>query len=301
MAKVIGKDLEFWFNGVEVPVISIGLSEAFDTLDSTDSATATNGKDFEVNRAARSFTVEALLYEPLGAEIATGNLVVGNTYQVTAKDSVLAAYQVGQIFTAESALTMSATDKVKPLGDKVTGKTMAFNNGSDVPLVSADISIKYDSLDVTDTETSGDGSETIVSRAERESKITMIVRDDEADLLTTNPVAESVTLTFASGQTVVGSAIPVSKNIADEAVGFAKVDYAFKWKGAPVETALGIPIDGEEDAFKIILRRGATGNKEYTGNAILTEKTISAEIKGITKISYSFMINGAVTPDEYSA
>lgn len=295
MSKVVGKDLELWFDGVEVPVISANLSEAFDTLDSTDTATPSDGKDFEINRAARSFTAEAILYAPLGAEISTGTLEAGKRYQVTAKDTVLAAYEIGQIFEAVGTETMSSTDKVKPLSAKLTGKTMAFNfNSADVPLVSADISIKYDQLDVTDTATTGDGSETIVSRADRESKISGIVRSEVADLLTTNPIQEAATLTFNTGQTVVGKIIPVSKSIADEAAGFAKVDYSFKWYGKPVETAVGLA-PAVEKAFKLILKRGATTHKQYSGNAIITEKTISSDIKGLTKVSYTFYINGAVT------
>ena len=295
MAKVEGKDLEFWFNGVEVPVISASLSEAFDTLDSTDSATPGDGKDFEVGRAARSFSIEANLYKPLGAEIATGNLVVGNRYIVTSVGTVLAAYEVGQIFTAETALTMDTDDKVKLLTDKLTGKDMAFTfDAGDVPLVSADISIKYDSLDVTDTDTTGDGSETIVSRAERESKISCIMKSETADLLTTDPTAEAATLTFGAGQTIVGTILPVGKEVADEVNGYAKVDYTFKWKGAPTETEVGL-VCGVEHAFKLILKRGVSTNKEYTGNAIVTEKSISSEVKGLTKVSYSISINGAVT------
>jgi len=293
--KIEGKDLEFWFNGIEIPTISIGLSEAFDSLDSTDSATPGDGKDFEVGRATRSFSVETNLYEPEGAEINTGTLTVGRRYRVTAKDTALAAYTIGQIFEATSALTMSATDKVVPLGDKLTGKTLGFTlGGAAVPLTAVDISIKFDSIDVTDTSTTGDGTETIVSRAERASKLSAILKSDDVDLLSTNPTSEAAVLTLASGQTVTGNVIPISKEIADEATGYAKVDYSFKWKGAPTEVNTGL-ICGVEHTFKLILKRGVTTNKEYTGNAIITEKTISSEVKGLTKTSYSVSINGVLT------
>lgn len=294
--KIEGKDLEFWFNGVEVPVISAGLSEVFDTLDSTDSATPGDGKDFEVGRAARSFSIESNLYKPLGAEIATGNLVVGSRYIVTAAGTVLtgAGYEVGQIFVATTALTMDIDDKVKLLTDKLTGKDMGFVfDGVDVPLVSADISIRYDSLDVTDTDTTGDGSDTIVSRAERESKVSCIMRSEDTDLLTTNPLPVATTLTFGTGQTIVGAAMPVSKEITDEVSGYSKVDYTFKWKGAPAETEVGL-VCGVEHGFRLILKRGVSTHKQYTGNAIITEKNISSEIKGLQKVSYSLSINGAV-------
>ena len=294
--KVEGKDLEFWYDGVEIPVISIGESEVFDTLDSTDSSTPGDGKDFEVGRAARSFSVEALLRQANGAElIAAAVLVVGNTYQVTDVGTNLTAYEVGQIFTAETAITLAGDDKVKPLGAPITGKTMSFTfDAVDVPLTAADISIKYDSLDVTDTDTTGDGSETIVSRADRESKITGIVRSEAADLLTTDPTPEAATLEFLTGHDAAGTIIPVGQEISDEVNGYAKVDYTFKWKGAPTETGLGL-VCGVAKAFKLILKRGASTNKEYTGTCIITEKTISSEVKGLTKVSYSISINGAVT------
>jgi len=300
MAKALGKDLEFWFNGVEIPVVSIGESEVFDTLDSTDSSTPGDGKDFEVNRAARSFTVEGLLRKANGTLLDAGDtLVIGKTYQVVDVGTGLAAYVDGQIFTAETAIVLAGDDECQELGAVVTGKTMEFNNGGAVCLVSADYSVKFDTLDVTDSCTTGDGSETVISRAERETKLSAIVDDATADLLEANPTAESCTLTFNTGQTVVGSAIPVSKEIADEAAGFAKVDYVYKWKGAPTETAVGLALDATAHAFEIILRRGTT-NKSYAGDAILTGKTVSADIKGITKVSYSFMINGAVTYAEHT-
>ncbi len=297
MSKVVGKDLEFWWDGAEVPVLTANLSEVFDQLESTDTSTPGDGKDFEVGRAARSFTLESNLYAPDGAEMSSGTLTVGNRYRVTAAGATLtgAGYKLGQIFEATSALTMDVDNKVVPLGAKITGKDMSFTfNAVEIPATSMDISTKYDQLDGTDTETTGDASETLVSRADRESKLSGIIRSETADVLTTSPAAQTTTLLLASGQTISGKVIPVSKEIADEVNGFAKVDYTFKWRGAPTETAVGLT-PAVEKAFKIILERGASTNKEYTGNAIITEKTISAEIKGLVKVSYTVQINGAVT------
>lgn len=293
--KVVGKHLELWFNGVEEPVISVKPSEAFTTEDSTDTATPGDGKDFEVILAERSFAVEQNFYTPLGAEINTGTLTKDARYKVTAKDTVLAAYDIGQIFESDGTEVMSATDKVRPLGTKITGKTMGLSFDSvDVPLTDVDINITYDELDVTDTDTTGDGTETEVSRAERESKASVIMRSEDVDLLTTNPTNEATVLTFASGQTFNGTAIPISKEITDESAGVSKVEYTFKWKGAPVETACGLAA-AVEHPFKIIFKRGATTNKEITGNAIITKKSITVTRKGIAKISYTFRINGTPT------
>ena len=296
--KVVGKDLEFWFDGVEVPVSSVKPSVEFGTENSTDSATPGDGKDFEVILAERQIDVETNFYTPLGAEINSGTLTKDARYVVTAKDTVLAAYDVGQIFVAAGTETMSATDKVKPLGTKVTGKTMGFSfDGSDVPVTDADININYDELDTTDTETisgGADGTEYVTSRAERESKISMIMRSEDADLLTTNPAEQDTVLTLASGQTIEGVSIPISKNPTDESEGVVKVDYAFKWKGAPVETDCGL-VPAVEKAFKIIYKRGASTNKQISGNAIITKKSISVNIKGLAKITYTMRINGTPT------
>ena len=297
MAKVPGKDLEFWWDGAEQPIISQNLSEIFDQLESTDSATPGDGKDFEVGRAARSFTIEQNLYAPDGAEMASGNLTIGSRYRVTALGATLtgAGYILGQIFEATAALTMDADDKVVPLGAKITGKDMAFTyNAVEIPATSMDISIKYDQLDGTDTATAGDASETILSRAERESKVSGIVRSETADVLTTSPTPQTTTLLLASGQTVAGKVTGFSKTVADEVNGYAKIDYTFKWLGAPTETAIGL-VTAVEKAFIIILKRGATTHKQYSGNAIISEKTISSEIKGLVKVSLTMQINGAVT------
>ncbi len=297
MSKVTGKDLEFWWDGAEYPIISETLSEIFDQLESTDTATPGDGKDFEVGRAARSFSIESNLYTPDGTEVVTGTLTAGTRYRVTGGTitETQGSFTLGMIFKSDGTGTASATNKVKPLGSKVTGKDMSFTfNSTEIPATSIDVSTKYDQLDGTDTETTGDASETIVSRADRESKVSGIVRSESADILTTNPTPQNATVQFASGQTIGGKVIPVSKEIADEVNGYAKVDYTFKWRGAPVETAVGLT-PAVEKAFKIILKRGASTNKEYTGTAIITEKAISAEIKGLAKVSYTVQINGAVT------
>lgn len=295
MGKVVGKNLEYWFDGVEVPIISIKPSESFGTENSTDTATPGDGKDFEVILAERQFDVEANLYTPLGTEISSGNLVVGTRYLVTAAGATLtgAGYEVGEIFEATSALTMDVDDKVRALGTKVTGKDMGFTfNAVDVPLTDADINISYDELDVTDTDTTGDGTEYVVSRAERESKLSLIMRSEDADLLTTLPTEQASVLTFATGQTITGKTVPISKETTDESEGVAKVDYAFKWKGAPTELECGL-VPAVEHPFKIIYQRGASTNKEITGNAIITKKSISVNRKGLAKVSYTFRINGA--------
>lgn len=295
MAKVRGKDLEFWWDGIEIPIIESNLSAEFEELDGTDTATPGDGKDTEVGFANRSFSISANLYTPDGAEINTGTLVKGSRYRVTAKDTVLAAYDVGQLFEAAGTEAMSATDKVVPLGNKITGKTMEFDfNSVDIPVTSIDYNVSYDELDSTDNATTGDGRETEVSRASRATTINGIIRSESADLLTTDPVKQAAILTFNTNNKAEGDIIPVSKNPVDNNLEFAKIAYAFRWVGVPTETNLGLAA-AIEKAFKIIMKRGASTNKQYIGNAIVTAKNITLDINSIAKVSYTIKINGALT------
>ena len=217
-------------------------------------------------------------------------------YRVTAKDTVLADYEIGQIFEAAGTEVMSSTDKVVPLGNKLTGKNIDLTlNSVTVAVTDFDFSTSYDEVDVTDSETAGDAKETLVSRADRESKISLIMRNETADLLTSSPDYQPCTLTFASGQTIVGQAILTNKEpVVGNSEG-VKVTYTLKWKGKPIETLLGLT-PAIEKAFRIVYVRGATTNKQTSGNAIITKKTISANVvSDMIKLTYSMKVNGAVS------
>lgn len=294
--KITGKNSEFWWEGKEVPQTSIKAPENYETIDSTDSATPGDGKDFEIGRVDRTIDVEQILYTADGAEIATGTLLAGHRYRVTAKDTVLSEYEVGQLFDADGTEVMSATDKVVPLGTKLTGKNIDLTLGvSTVAVTDFDFTTSYDEVDVTDSETAGDAKETIVSRADRESKISLVMRSETADLLTSTPDYQNAALTFASGQTIVGQAILTNKEpVVGNSEG-VKVSYTLKWKGKPIETLLGLT-PAVEKAFRIVYVRGATTNKETSGNAIITKKTITANVvSDMIKLTYSMKVNGAVT------
>lgn len=297
MEKVKGKDLEFWWDGAEVPIISENLSVQFDTNENTDSATPGTGKDYDVLRAARTFQIEANLYEPDGAEIATGTLTEGVRYRVTAGTITEGAntYTLGMIFESAGTGTASASNKVKPLGSKVNGKSMSLNyNSAIIPATDIDFNLKYDELDSTDSSTVGDSKETEVSRADRETKITGIVRDTVADLLNTNPVARNTSLQFSPTVKIDGQMIPIAKNVVDAVKDVAKIDYSFKWIGLPTETNLGLPA-GVVKPFKIILKRGTSQNKEYLGNAVITAKSAKSNINSSATINYTMSINGELT------
>lgn len=295
MAKSKGKDLEFWWNAQEEPVENIKATEAFGTEEGTDTSTPGDGKDFEVIRADRSFSGEQILYTPDGTEVVTGTLVAGTRYRVTGGTitETQGTFTLGMIFESDGTGTASGTNKVKPLGTRVSGKDMAITLDSvEVPVTDIEYSSNYDELDGTDTSTTGDATETETNRADRESKITMIMRSESADLLTTSPGVKTIVITLASGQTISGSGILTQKETDAQVKDYVKKTYTIKWRGKPTETLVGLAT-AVENAFKVIYKRGASTNKETTGNAIITQKTITANIKSLIKVSYTFRVNGA--------
>ncbi len=295
MSKISGKDLEFWFDGAEVPVISVNHENSVDQQESTDTATPGTGKDFEALWASGKMKVEAELYEPLGAELSSGDLVAGTRYIVTAGTiaETQGSFTVGMIFESDGSGNPTVDNKVKPLGARINGKSMAFTfNSVEAPVTDIDYNSKFDELDSTDS--SSVTAETEVSRADRETKVTAIVRSESADLLTTDPVKQAAILAFSDNVSVAGQLLPISKSITDNTKEMAKIDYTFKWIGLPTETALGLA-SGEEKAVKFILKRGTSTNKEYTANAIITAKNVKVNIKGLATITYDLSINGAIT------
>jgi len=295
MSKISGADLEFWWDGKEQPISEISPNVAFEEEETTSTATPGDGKDFEVMRAARSFGLVKNMYHPDGAEITTGTLVKDTKYRVTAVDTVLAAYEVGQIFVSDGTEVMSATDKVVPLGADVNGKDMDFTyDSANQPIREINYSSSFDTEDVTDSDTTGDSSETLVTRSSRESNIQCWANDAAADKLTTDPVKKDVTIDFSADNSVEGKMILKSKELPSNVNGYVPINYSGRWVGKPTETNMGFT-EGEEKAFKIILKRGATTHKAYTGNAIITSKEISGTVKSIVKENYQFMINGALT------
>ena len=299
MAKIPGKDLQFFVDGLEIPVNSVDFGSSFDTTDTTDTSTPGAGKDFNVGRAERTITVEANLYEPLGSELGSGTeLEVGKRYVATSIGDNLPVDE-GEIFEATTALELSGDDKVKELKSPVSGRGMSLSIAT-VLVAATDIeySQKYDELDVTDTATTGDAKEKAVSRAESELKITMITDDATADILTdTTPTKKAFAAGFASGQSVTGFLIPVSKNVKTQVSDFAKTDVTCKIVGAPTELKLGLTL-GVVTPFKIILKKGTTSNKEYSGSMVATAKTVKGNVSGMVTVSYTMSITGAVTETE---
>jgi hypothetical protein len=297
MAKLNGAEIEFWFDGVEYPVISSNIEETANELDTTDSSTSSTAKDFEIGRVNRTISVEANLYDVDGAEIATGTLTAGTKYRVTAGTITEGSntYELGRIFESDGTGTASASNKVKPLGAVVNPKAMTVTyDSTSYPVTSVVYGRTFDTQDTTDSATTGDGTEQGTTRADATLELQAIMRGEVADLFVANAVKKTVAITLQSGTTLGGSVIIVGENKTLSVNDVTGVTSNFKFKGLPTEVNLGLPL-GVEKAFVITVKRGASTNKAYTGNAIILGKNINASINDVAKVSYTIQINGAVT------
>ena len=299
MGKNSGKNLSLWFNGVEEAVDQVSFDSDYEELESTDSSTVSPTSEFLMNRTKRTISIDAILREDYGTEIATGTLTLDVKYRVTAKDTVLAAYEIGEIFTSDGTEVMSATDKVQPLGAEMFGKNMARSiGGSSVPVVSLSYNRTYGEFEATDTDTTGDATEFEAGRVKTVSTIEMIMYSEDADLLITDPASQAIILTFASGYTLTGNATFKKKGIITIAKGdLTKVTYDVTWNGAIVSTILTELSLGTSKACEIIYEEGTT-NKEQTGNVILFTESISGDVSSVITVNYTGNWVGAVTEDE---
>jgi hypothetical protein len=299
MAKISGKDLELWFDSREYPVESVSADTDFDEIETTDSSTPGDGTDVIMNRATRSFKIDQLLRTALGAEVVTGTCVAGTRYLVTGGTVSESpnSYTVGMIFESAGTGALSGTNKVKPLGTVLPGKNVSCTvAAATVPVTSLKFSAQYGEFDATDSSTTGDSKEFITGRAKRATTIEMIMTNTDADKLTTNPTAQAVVLTFGSGLTITGSGIFKKKGAVPNAKGdMVKMTYELSWVGVPVSTLADVLPLASTKAMKIIFVRGASTNKEYTGNAILMSLDIEADVNGVVKASYTGKWSGAVT------
>ena len=300
--EVTGKTLRYWQNSVEQAVKSVSFDRNFTMLDSTSTATTSPGKESLPGRAKSTLTIDADLLDVLGAEISSGTLTAGTKYQVTAVDTVLAAYSVGEIFEAAGTETMSATDKVKPLGAKLTGKTLAVTiGGSSFKCTNVEYAVAYDEFDGTSTSTTAPNMESISGRAKMTSKFDVIMYRTTADQITnSSPSSVAVVITFASGITVTGNAILHQMGIVSEVNDIVKVTYSAEWQGVPTEVGIGYLTMATQQTCQMIWESGSSTNKEITGNVLLLSKTISSDVNDEAKISYNGVFNGAITPAVYS-
>ncbi len=242
MGKVLGKLLQYSFNGTPLPLVSNNYDESFDVIDVTDNGTSGDGKETVVSRATRTITVEGIL---------------------------------------------------KPSTTKLVGKDMNFTfNSVSYKLTDASFEETYDEVDLTDSGTTGDGTEFDVGRADRKLTLDLYMLDSQANII--RGTEQAATLAFAAGSDVAGSFRPESLKITGAIKDAVKVNIAGSFQGAPTQTGLGLTA-GTSGAFIITYADGTTTDKAISGTAVLMSKKVTANVKGEVKVSYTFKVSGGIT------
>lgn len=300
--KVTGKTLKYWQNSVEQAINSLSFGRQFTMLEATTTATTSPGTESTPGRAKTPITINTPLLTALGAEVTTGTLTAGVKYLVTAVDTVLSAYSVGEIFTAAGTEAMSSTDKVKALGAKVTGKDMSMTYaGGAYGITEFNYNVTYTEFDGTTTATATPNMDSVAGRHKITSSITTIMARDAADkLINAAPSAIALVITLGTSLTITGNAIFSNMNITDEVNGIVLVTYDLEWQNVPVEVGIGYLTLATEQAAEIIYETGSSTNKEVTGTVLLLTKSVSSSATGDTLIDYTGVFNGAITPGVYS-
>lgn len=299
MNEVTGGTLKFSMNAIEREITGLTFDDNYTMLDSTTTSTVSPGTESVTGRTKRTLKIDANVNTALGAEIATGTLTLGTKYLVTL--GTVDGHTVGTIFTSDGTEECTAENKVKPLGAKLTGKTLAISiGGSTFAGISCDYSLKYTEYDSTTTATTAPGTSTVAGRHKITSKIEALMYRATADLITaTSPTIVAVIITLDTGITITGNAILNQISITDEVNGIVAVSYNAEWQGVPTEVGIGDLTMATAQACAIIYETGTT-NKAITGTLLLTGKTVTADSRGDTKISYDGVLNDAIVKTVYS-
>lgn len=297
--EVTGKTLKFSMNAIEKEIKGVTFDDNYTMLDSTTTGTTAPGSESVVGRTKRTAKIDADFHDVLGGEISTGTLTAGTKYLVTA--GTVDTHAVGTIFESDGTEQCTVDNKVKPLGLKITGKTLAVSIASSTfACTSIDYAVKYTEFDSTTTGTATPSTEVVAGRFKATSKFEALMYRTTADLITASaPSSVAVVLTFASGLTVTGNAVLHQLSISDDVNGIVKVTYNAEWQGVPVEVGIGDLAMATAQACAIIYETGTT-NKAITGTLILMGKTVSSDTNGDAKISYDGALNGAITKTVYS-
>ena len=300
MSKNVGNYLQFWFGGREYPVEGVEYSSDYSELDTTDTSSPADATETVLNRTKRALKVDGTLAAAMGAEVATGTAVLGTTYLVT-KGTITEApstYLLGTIFTSAGTGVLTTDNRVKPLGAKLLGKDIECNwNVGDVPVTAIKYSEEYSEYDATDSSTTGDATEWITGRAKRTGTLELIQTNTAADLLTTDPVADDLVLTFGAGLTLTGKAILKKLSVVTSGKGdMVKVTYECNWVGSVVSTLADVLTPAVSTAVIVIWKTGVSTNKQISGNAVVVSTSIEADINSLVKVSYGLDFVGAVTP-----
>lgn len=312
-AKVSGKDLQFWFGVsgalVEYPVTAVTFDGSWQELEVTDSATLSPATDFIMNRAKRTIKVDAFLDAAHGAQVATGNTLLGTKYIVALGNITQngIVYPVGKLFTGDGTVAATATNQIAPLGAKLPGKSIIGNlNNSAVGVTNIKYTDTYGEFETTDSNSTGDSTEFITGRTKRTTSIEMIMVDTTADMVEASPVSIPVVLTFGSGLTITGRGIFTKKSITSLAKGdVVKVAYDLTWVGEPVSTlvnmlTMGTPSSGTPHSFYVTWKGLGTTDKQVTGTAVVVSMSIEADTNDVCKVSYNLDVVGAVTEAEFT-
>ena len=298
--KNTGKALQFWFDGIERPVESVDYNQDHQEIESTDSSTAGDGTEVIIGRAKRVSKIDAFLHAADGTEIATGTLTLNTKYIVTLGTITETAgiYPVGKIFTSDGTGVASSSNKVKPTaGANLNGKNISCTVAAvSAPVTAIKYAEQYSEQDATDSTTPGDTTEFITGRAKRTCTLTMIQIKENADLLVANPVAQAVVLTLDTGVTISGNAIFKKKSFTTSSKGdIISQSYDLVFQGAVTNNIPGLLPAAVQKAVKYIDAVGASTNKQRTGNGVILQTSIDANIKGDIKVSYTMNWAGTVT------
>lgn len=298
MAKLVGNTLQFWFGAREYPVESVDYSVDFTELDTTDTSSPADATETVLNRAKRQIKVTATLAEAMGAEVATGLTVAGTTYLATVGTITEGAvtYAVGTIFTSAGGGTLDGSHKVKPLGAKLLGKSIACTLAGSTPVTSLKYDEEYGEYDTTDSASTGDSTEWVTGRAKRTGAIEVIMTAADADKLTTAPVAQALVMTFGSGLTLTGNAVLKKKASVSNAKGdVVKTSYDLNWVGSVVSTLADVLTPAVSTATIIMWIPGVSTNKQVSFNAIVVATSIEADVNSLVKVTYTLDVVGAPT------
>jgi hypothetical protein len=300
--EVTGKTSKFFFNGVEQAIQNDNLDVNFTMADSTSTSTTSPGSESVPLRKKVTLKVDALLYDAFGSEIATGTLVAGNKYLVTASAGLFdSIHAVGAIFVSDGTETCTALEKVKLHGAEITGGTLEVSIGGTYACTAADYVVKYGEADSTTTSTDPTSMESVALRMKATSKFEALMYRTTANRITNSaPASTAIVLTFKPGTTVTGNAILHQMSIVDAVNDKVKVTYNAEWQGVPVEVNCGFMTLASALACNKVYETGSGTNNEISGTAILLGKSITADVNSETKISYDGVFNGAIVPAVYS-
>lgn len=248
----------------------------------------------------KNYNIEAIYIGTKGAGWTEASKVpiTDATYEVTYEEKDVSDNSSGDddidIVLMRAARTGKISGEVYNSGAVLMGTNISLTFDSVAyPVSSVDFTEAYGEVDVTDGATTGDGRETITTKAKRNSKISAWVRHDKDDIPLNSKKA--ATLTFATGCTIAGSALFNSKSITAKFNDAQKIDCNCSWTGV-TKTLPGLPSVAVEEDCKIVFKSG-TGStfKGVEGKIIVTTTNVKADIDNPVTWSCDFKFNGAVT------